>query len=469
MTSSILEDPFSLPWLDRLSFASESQPVTLFELRYDSTRWRAGSAFSPVGLGYQLIHRSIPGCSLAPTTGGNTSHSMTVESFEIILGGSHFVRGRAEENNAVVFVTYCTADTQTATCFIAYPGSDATACLVDVETVLATLAFVPNPVYTVSPYTWTCRDEQDNPGLCQISYTLPLNAFTFSDTSESWAVGDDGYILHWDRASWSQTDGRATTALYAVSFTDPAHGWAAGSGGLILRWDGSDWLVDMPYSPPGQSPGGSTRTLYALDFLSPGDGWAAGAYSDPGGHVLPLLLHWGGTVWQSMSGLPTCQACGLNAVLAISAQDVWVAGGSHLGGLLWHWDGAAWQDFPVSGASWLYSLASGSGGELWAAGLEQGTSPEGVPTQRGAILQWDGTAWEPLILPPNSGGFYAVAALPNGDLVVGGDVTLLRHERAWAFIATEIQGYGWIADLELAPDGSLYALTRSGHLFKLTP
>jgi hypothetical protein len=459
-------DLFSRPWLDRLSFAAEDQPFSLFELRYNPAVWRVESTFSLAGLGYQLSHRRIQGCMLVTTTGGNATPSMTVEYGEVTLGSMLYQTGRATENESLAFITYCTSSTEASTCFILRPGSDGEQCIVEAESALATISIVTNPLYQGSPYRWTCRDEEDNPGLCMISYTIPLNAFAFSDRNAGWAVGEDGLILGWDGVDWTAATVPATTSLYDIAFTDAAHGWVVGAGGLILRWDGTNWMVDQPFSEPGQSIDESTIVLYALDFSAVDKGWAVGAAGYPDNRVQPYLLHWDGHQWQAVVGLPACESCGLNAVLAHSATDVWVAGGGAHGALLWHWDGESWTDTPVSGASWLYALVSGKDGEVWAAGLEQATSPFGVTTQRGVVLQWNGNDWEALILPPHSGGLYALEMLPDGSLAVGGDFTLLGAGGEWAYINTEIEGFGWIVEIVLALDGTPYALTRAGALFE---
>ena len=103
--------------------------------------------------------------------------------------------------------------------------------------------------------------------------------------------------------------------------------------------------------------------------------------------------------------------------------------GSIDGALLWHWDGVQWSSFAAPAATWLYDLAQGEGGTLWAAGIAQAQSPAGATVARGAVLLFDGLQWTPLSLPPNSGGLYALALLEPGVLVTGGDNTLLRASR----------------------------------------
>ena len=443
----------SLSWLDRFSFASDDQPILLFEIHYDPLAWQLESILTAGGVGYQLAHRLIDDCVLSQTTGGNATAEMSVEYEDQTLGNTAYYIGQATLDDELAFVTYCTSYADTPTCFIAYPGESERRCLAEIEGMLAGITFLTNPRYTAAPNQWSCRDELGNPGLCQVSYTLPLHAFSLPAEADGWAVGEDGLILRRDGAAWRRENSPATTTLYDVTFIDGEHGWATGLGGLILAWDGASWAVQLPYAAPEAEPDGAARAFYALDFSTLEDGWAAGSAIYPDGAIQALLMHWNGQAWLPVDDLPACQECALHAVLALSSSDVWVAGGSLDGALLWHWDGNQWSSLPAPGVTWLYDLAQGEGGILWAAGITQAQTASGATVSRGAVLQFDGWQWTLLSLPPNSGGLYAIAQLAPGIMVVGGENTLLYASRTWSYIASEVAAYGWITGLESAPDG----------------
>jgi hypothetical protein len=469
----------SLPWLDRFSFSAEDQPFLLFDLPYDPAAWQLETVFTPGGLGYQLAHRGITGCVLSQTTGGNASDDMLVEYTDEVLGNTAYYIGQATEDGEPVFVTYCTSYADTPTCFIAYPGASERRCLAEAEGMLAGITFLTNPRYTSAPNIWGCRDEQNNPGLCQVSFSQPLDAVSLPAEGAGWAVGEDGLILRQAGGDWQRVENPAVGALFDVFFLDETHGWAAGEGGTILRWDGVDWTTDYAYTAPEDDPSGAAWVIQTLDFSGPEDGWAAGAITYPDGRSQSLLLHWNGLRWMPVGDLPGCESCGFNAVLALNSRDVWLAGGGRFcqgdvegvcpdSARLWHWDGSAWLDTPARGASWLYALAQGPSGELWAAGMEYVVSIANASAQaRGSVFAWNGAEWNLLSLPPNSGGIYALAVLADGSLVVGGDFSMLRSGHTWSYIASEIAAYGWITDLETGADGRLYALTSSGFLFEL--
>ncbi len=469
----------SLPWLDRFSFSAEAQPFLLFDLPYDPAGWQLETAFMPGGLGYQLAHRGIEGCVLSQTTGGNASEDMLVEYTDETLGNTAYYIGQATEGGELTFVTYCTSYADTPTCFIAYPGVSERRCLAEVEGMLAGITFLTNPRYTSAPNIWSCRDAQNNPGLCQVSFSQRVNALSLPAEGVGWVAGEEGLILQQAGDDWQRVENPVAGALLDIFFLDETHGWAAGEGGTILRWDGVDWTTDYAYTAPEDDPSGAAWVIQALDFSGPEDGWSAGAITYPNGRSQPLLLHWNGRRWLEVTGLPECTACAFNVVLALNSRDVWLAGGMLLssddGGdtitsvaLIWHWDGNTWTSFPATGATWIYALTQGPSGELWAAGMEYVASIANASAQaRGAVFAWNGAEWNLLSLPPNSGGIYALAALADGSLVVGGEITLLRSGYTWSYIGSEIASYGWITDLETGADGRLYALTSSGFLFEL--
>jgi hypothetical protein len=469
----------SLPWLDRFSFSAEAQPFLLFDLPYDPAAWQLETVFTPGGLGYQLAHRGIEGCVLSQTTGGNASQDMLVEYTDETLGNTAYYIGQATEDGEPVFVTYCTSYADTPTCFIAYPGASERRCQAEVEGMLAGITFLTNPRYTSAPNIWSCRDAQNNPGLCQVSYTQRVNTLSLPAEGVGWVAGEEGFIHRWETEVETVIAGFEDITYYDVFFVDEAHGWFAGTGGLIRAWDGESWTVQHSYTAPEDDPTGAAQAIYALDFSGPEDGWGAGAITYPDGRSQPLLLHWNGLRWLVVEDLPICESCGFSAVLALNSRDVWLAGGGKFcageveGGCpdsarLWHWDGSAWLEYPAQGASWLYALAQGPAGELWAAGMEIVVSSEPPSLQsRGAVFAWNGAEWNLFSLPPNSGGIYALATLADGSLVVGGDFSMLRSGHTWSYIGSEIAAYGWITDLETGADGRLYALTSSGFLFEL--
>ena len=108
----------------------------------------------------------------------------------------------------------------------------------------------------------------------------------FVSTTEGWAVGGSGTILHTkDGGSrWESHRDLSDKHLWGVYFVDPQHGWIVGEEGEVLhtRDGGGRWVrqrsnVEQP--------------LFAVHFANPTHGWIVGTNG--------LILHTtdGGKVW----------------------------------------------------------------------------------------------------------------------------------------------------------------------------
>jgi photosystem II stability/assembly factor-like uncharacterized protein len=97
-----------------------------------------------------------------------------------------------------------------------------------------------------------------------------VDAMTSTDV---WAVGDDGTIVHWNGVSWSTrtvSGWPAGKAFNGVAFADPLHGWAVGDGrGVVYTGDGGDtWSI---IAAPG-----TVGVLYAVTARSASSAIAVG-------------------------------------------------------------------------------------------------------------------------------------------------------------------------------------------------
>jgi hypothetical protein len=91
---------------------------------------------------------------------------------------------------------------------------------------------------------------------------------TMVSSSEGWAVGAGGTILHYIGGSWSQVPSNAgSNDLAAVAMVSSSEGWAVGSGGTILHYTGGTWsAVSSP----------TTLDLHTVAMVSASEGWAGG-------------------------------------------------------------------------------------------------------------------------------------------------------------------------------------------------
>jgi hypothetical protein len=170
---------------------------------------------------------------------------------------------------------------------------------------------------------------------------------------------------------------------------------------LIERWNGSSWSV-----VPSPNPAGKTWVvLNGVDAVSANDAWAVGHSGDPSFIPLQTLtMHWNGTGWSIIpSPSPgTYNGNVLNAVSAVSANDVWAVGwyqsgstGQEGGALTMHWDGKAWAVVPNPSRWPLHSVIAISSNDVWAVGEQ-------------SILHWNGATWSVVSFPPPPSDSYQV-------------------------------------------------------------
>jgi hypothetical protein len=451
--------------LDRPTSAQLAKPANLVSLQYNPTIWMLNSYYPSSYMGYSLSNRSIYGCNLEPTV-SKEAQGYEVEQYNRTIGSTTFKIARYSQTGELIFANYCTGSGEDNTCYQVTPGVDHAACSQAAEEVLATFKLILKPFFgegISSSNRWICQNQAGTVGLCLISYSVPLNALAFSTDGQAWAAGDDGILLHRDGQAWKEVSSPATQPLYDLSFSSPVSGWAVGAGAAVLHWDGNVWSETLPYHGPGEGPGGSTPALYAVDAYSKDDVWMVGAMIGLDGKKRPYALHWNGTDIKEESALPKCN-CGLNAVLTLGKDDTFAAGGSDLGAVIFHWNGSEWSNTILPGADHLYALSRAQDGTVWTAGMEVARDQSDT---RGVLFQWDGIQWQRIALPPLTGGIYALSALSTGQIILGGDFTALRSGLEWQPIITDIAGFGWIMDIEQDPQGTDWALTRSGDLFQL--
>ena len=271
------------------------------------------------------------------------------------------------------------------------------------------------------------------------------------------------YIARWDGSSWSSVGGSVDGAVHALTVL-PSGELVAGGGftnagdmaaSHVARWNGSTWAALNS---------GTNGVLSAFAALPSGELVAGGSFSSIGGVAAARVARWNGTSWAPLGG----GANGSVYALAVLPGGDVVAGGSFTSGAaipadsIARWDGATWTaigdslDGPVSALTVL------ANGELVAGGPF--TSVSGVAASR--IARWDGSTWSAL----GSGlddTVNALVELPNGDLIAGGQFRfaggvpangLARWNGAtWApiFSAAPSASQARIYALALLPNGEL--------------
>jgi hypothetical protein len=311
------------------------------------------------------------------------------------------------------------------------------ACLL----LLALAALASSSVGATSAHSFQCGGWSIVPGPNPNGGQM-LNAVAAVSASDVWAVGNGPLIEHWDGTSWqvvpSPNPGEVTGLLgvTAVSANDI---WTVGyytsvqSGYLTLteHWNGSQWSI-----VPSPSIGNYYERLNAVTAVSSNDVWAVGtALVAFNSRYQTLIEHWDGIRWsivQSPNGGHIDRS--LNGVTALSANDVWAVG-SYIQSytnyaLTEHWDGSRWSIVPAPGGqlSNLSAVMAVNAGQVWAVGWTLGTLTE----------RWNGHHWQ--VVPSHSPGkgraaLFGVAASSTQDGWAvgyyannnGGDATLTEH------------------------------------------
>jgi hypothetical protein len=251
----------------------------------------------------------------------------------------------------------------------------------------------------------------------------------------------------------------------------------------VARWNGTAW------APLGTGTNGTVRSLLVA---ADGTLLAGGDFTTAGGVACNRIARWNGTAWSPL-------AAGMNDAVRCLVQRATgeiVAGGSFTlaGGVacsrIASWNGSAWSSLDIGMNDAVYALALAADGVLFAGGAFT-TVGGSRPCLRAA--RFDGVQWQTLGAGLNTtlnATVNALAALPNGDVLLGGLFAdfgmsrLARYNRLGNTIETVPQGVAGpsVSALASAANGDVLiggdfaaiqlpqaaGLLASGHLAVLT-
>lgn len=193
----------------------------------------------------------------------------------------------------------------------------------------------------------------------------------------------------------------------------------------IARWDGAAWRA------MGTGIWNASQIMvgrvHAVTVLANGDLVAGGDFTHAGGHAANNVARWDGATWHPIgSGLDGP----VNALVTLDNGDLIVGGlFAHAGGQavanIARWDGVNWFPLGPGLDGEVRTLLQHSDGDLVIGGDFFGVGGGGFNMT--FVARWRGSSWysfnESLdwwgtsLIP----GVHALAELPNGDIVVGGD------------------------------------------------
>lgn len=304
-----------------------------------------------------------------------------------------------------------------------------------------------------------------------------LNAVWVSSTTEAWAVGHGGTIVHFEGDRETVVRSGTSESLRAVWGAARNDIWAVGPRGTILHFDGRAWT-------PSTSP--VEDDLSSVWGSGPRDVWAVGeTRSSTGALGTGTILHWDGVRWsvvarnvdpafeavwgsgprdvfvggagplwrfdgatwssQSLGSLET------RTIWGTGPRDIWVAGHGHGPA---HWDGQQWQLPDRSNARSIESLSGDGRGRVW------GTSWDGVLRLRDG--EWVKSA------VPFDERWSAVGGRPGGPVWLVG---ALGGARVWNGQWRLVHGAYPMSARALWPQrgGRLFVVDRDGALYQHTP
>lgn len=208
----------------------------------------------------------------------------------------------------------------------------------------------------------------------------------------------------------------------------------------IARWDGNQW------HPIGTGVDQRATYVSSVAPMPNGDIVISGSFWSVGGVSATFLARWDGETWS-----PIGNALGHGRLAALPngnfvSTNVYVPNAPiYINGIA-RWDGQAWNGIPSSfgptgqGAQWgIGAIAALPNGDILLGG-GFGTAPNGAVVN--GIARWNGTTWLPIGdglggSGQGGGSVLAILPLPDGRIVVGGQFYfstasgLLRSVAIW--------------------------------------
>jgi hypothetical protein len=250
-----------------------------------------------------------------------------------------------------------------------------------------------------------------------------VGAISADSEDDIWAVPNNTHpiSLHFNGKKWNSVPMANASRMDGVAVLSPTDVWAVGEQpnfvfSVVQHFNGTKWtVVPSPHFKSGEA-------LNAVQAISADDIFAVGSFVDERFHNHnPLVEHFDGTQWRVVPTprLPGGQSAELDGIAIISASDIWAVGGffgsNPTGPLVIHFDGKQWSQISVPGNGSLIGVTALSTDDVWAVGSQ---SPVGSTHESTLIEHWDGTDWDVVPSPnaTNLNALSSVAAISSTDV-----------------------------------------------------
>jgi C-terminal processing protease CtpA/Prc/photosystem II stability/assembly factor-like uncharacterized protein len=198
-----------------------------------------------------------------------------------------------------------------------------------------------------------------------------LQAIWGSSSSDVFAAGDAGTILHYNGQTWNTMTSGASSDLkgiWGISSTDV---FAVGYSGTILHYNGQAWNNEFK---------DNTCQLNSVWGTSSSDVFAVG-YMSVAKKVEGLILHFDGKNWTKMDIYADNQ---MTDIWGFSSTDVFAVGFS---GAILHYNGKTWSRMCSNTTKSLQDVWGSSPSDIYAIGAGQNDDDHGVS------LHFNGKNW----------------------------------------------------------------------------
>ncbi|HET7079257.1 MAG TPA: hypothetical protein VFM49_17625, partial [Chloroflexia bacterium] len=159
-----------------------------------------------------------------------------------------------------------------------------------------------------------------------------LSAVSAVSSTEAWATGEYGTLLHFTGDQWADVDLPPLHGMYAtdIKMLSPIRGWLA-AGAHAFHYDGAGW-VERSAGLAADGP-----TVDRLAVVTDSNVWGLGGYS-LGNSRYQNLMHWNGSQWQVDSSV-RLEIYDLDMA---GPRDGWATALGNPSPILLHYDGASW-------------------------------------------------------------------------------------------------------------------------------
>ena len=195
-------------------------------------------------------------------------------------------------------------------------------------------------------------------------------------------------------------------------------------------------------APAPHSSAGSLNFLNAISAVSANDMWAVGNQA----------VHWDGSRWTSLPA-PNLDGSVTNVLLsvaAVSSGNAWAVGmfspdGIHSMPMAQHWDGSAWSlantaQFAGDQGAFLSAITAISSSDIWAVGSLTHASGREEPL----FEHFDGVTWSQIAGPPTgvpAASLSAISAVSSSDIwAVGSAIAEHWDGTSWTIVPIQPAG-----------------------------